>query len=455
MHDFIDTTQSPISIAHALAGRGIVGLTIAWFDNNGIVRSRIVTTEEFASVALKGVGVAAIFPVFDTHDTITNGFEELSRPSGDFRVLPVLETLAPLAGQPGLAWAAARQLDRNGEPWPWDARAVLARQVDAAAERGLTFRAGYEIEFSVFAADGGPSPAESGAAYSGRALIEVDDFVRALLKDLAANGVAIGQLHAEFGKSQFELSLAAVDPMSAADNQLLARQTIYASARTHGLRVSFSPVTRENNPGNGWHLHTSVWREENNLLSGDGPHEMSPEGASYVAGILRDLPAVVAVTAPSEASLLRRRPGFWAGAYGFWGVENREAALRYVLGGALLGAGNANVELKPSDASSNPYLALAVVIGSGLAGIADALTLPQPIRDDVGGWSESERADKGVVALATDASAQAAALAENDRVRAILGPQVYGAFAAVRASDAVWADGKTATEIIDAHLWRY
>ena len=86
------------------------------------------------------------------------------------------------------------------------------------------------------------------------------------------------------------------------------------------------------------------------------------------------------MTTPSVPSQIRLRPGYFAGAYTFWGVENREAALRYVPGGELLGADAANIELKACDASANPYLALAAVIASGLAGIADGLPLPRSDR---------------------------------------------------------------------------
>jgi glutamine synthetase len=49
----------------------------------------------------------------------------------------------------------------------------------------------------------------------------------------------------------------------------------------------------------------------------------------------------------------------------FWAVENPEAALRYVGSSEFLGDGQANIELKASDASSSPYLSLARLIAAG------------------------------------------------------------------------------------------
>jgi glutamine synthetase len=228
---------------------------------------------------------------------------------------------------------------------------VLEAQVQRAAAVGLGFRFGYELEFFVGRDTDAIEPAHHGPAYSAQALLECDEFAAALLGDLADNGLQVGQLHAEYGLAQVEVSLAASDPLSAADGHVLARQTIRAAARRHGLRVSFAPLITIEGAGNGCHIHSSVWRGEQNLLDGGQAGPQDGSGASYVAGLLRDLPAIVGLTAPSVPSLTRLRPGYFASAYAFWGVQNREAALRYVPSSSLLGAGSANVELKPSDAS--------------------------------------------------------------------------------------------------------
>jgi glutamine synthetase len=314
-------------------------------------------------------------------------------------------------------------------------------------------RFGYELEFFVGRDADAIEPAHHGPAYSAQALLEIDEFVAALLADLEANGLQVGQLHAEYGLAQVEVSLAATDPLSAADGQVLARHTIRAAARRHGLRVSFAPLVSAEGVGNGCHIHSSVWRGEQNLLDGDGLPD--GPGASYVAGLLRDLPAIVGLTAPSVPSLTRLRPGYFASAYAFWGVENREAALRYVPSSTLLGPGSANVELKPSDASGNPYLGLAMLIAAGLAGIDERLPLPEPIAEDPGGWSEADRERAGVSRLPEAPAQQQQALADNPRVRATLGDALLGAFLAVRRADAAWAQDRSPDEVVAAHLWRY
>ncbi len=449
------------ALALELAANGVVGVTVAWVDNNGIPRSRTVPVDSLPQVAKYGVGVTTLFAVFDTHDAITFSYQGMSNPSGDVRLIPELRGLTRLAGQRALAWAPGRLVAPDGSRWPYDQRGVLEAQIQAAAAEGLEIRAGYEMEFVLTKAGdlgdsgGEPQLAHQGPAYSPHALLAVDEFVAAVLADLADNGVPVNQLHAEYGSAQVELSIVASDPITAADRQLLARQTIHAAARAHGLRACFAPLFTAAGVGNGWHLHTSVWRGGRSLLAGDAQRGPGPDGAGWLGGLLRDLPALAAITAPSVPSLSRLRPGYFAGAYRFWGVENREAPLRYVPGSELLGANHANVELKVSDASANPYLALAAVIATGVAGLRDGADPGEPIQTDPGKWSESDRIARGLTYLPTTPAEQEAALTGCKRLTEVLGEQLLGAFLAVRRSDAAWAADRSLDDVVAAHRWRY
>jgi glutamine synthetase len=447
--------MSAPNIAHLtaeLTRAGVVGVTIAWADNNGIPRSRTVPVAGLPGAATVGVGVTSLFAVFDSRDAITFGHQGLATPSGDVRLVPVVDRLVRLAGQPALAWAPGRQVTDTGDPWAYDQRSVLERQVAALAGAGLTALVGYELEFGVYrGGDGEPVAAHAGPAYSPHALLPLDGFVADVLRDFAANGLEIGQLHAEYGPAQLELSLAATDPVTAADRQLLARQTLHAAATRHDLRLSFAPLPSEQSAGNGWHIHSSVWRDGHNLLAG-GPEGPGTDGAAWIAGLLRDLPALAAVTAPSLGSLARLRPGYFAGAYTFWGVQNREAPLRYVPGSALLGEGHANVELKTSDASANPYLALAALLAAGAAGIADGAVLGPPEQSDPASWTDQERTERGIVPLPATRTEQEEALTGTPRIADALGEELLGAFLAVRRSDEAAGGGE---DFLDAVRWRY
>lgn len=435
---------------------GVNGLTIVFCDNNGIPRSRTVPASRLEDACERGVGITTLFPVFLSNDMITFAHGPLSNASGDVRLLATPERVVPLAGQPGFAWTPGRQFLVDGERSPYCPRGVLERMVERAAAAGLEVRAGYELEWFVGHAGEELAPAHSGPVYSPHAMLAVDEFAAQLLADLAANGVSVGQLHAEYGLAQMEVSIGVSDPVAAADLQMLTRQTIHAAARRHGLRASFAPLVDLAAAGNGWHIHSSVSRDGRNLLAaGDGQSGMTADGEAWVAGLLRELPALASVAAPSMPSLLRRRPGYFASAFAFWGVQNREAALRLVPASRLVPDAAANVELKASDASGNPYLALAAVIGAGLAGIEDGLTLPEPIQDEPGSWSEDERERRGIHRLPETAEDAVAAVRLSTPVREALGDDLVGAWTAVRRGDAEAASEMSPEDIVASHRYRY
>ena len=444
------------ALAAELKAKGVRALTVTWCDANGIQRSRTSPIDKLASAVERGVGASFLFAVFDTHDHIAWGVEGVDTPTGDFRLKAVPERIVQLAGQPAFAWAPGQLWTQEGPRWEHCYRAALEKVVAKAAGMGYEFKAGLELEWFIGEDSDEPVAAHQGPVYSPNAMLDVSEFVAELLGDLDANGLGIGQIHAEYGWSQMEISLDATDPLRAADNQLLARETIRDASRANGLRSCFAPLVSPDGVGNGWHFHLSLFKDGRNHLSGgSGPEGITPEGEAFVAGLLRDLPGIVAVTAPSVPSLIRLRPGYFASAYAFWGADNREASLRFVPGAEAIGAQNANIELKASDASGNPYLGLTALIACGLGGIEEALTLPPAISEDPGGWTPEQREAAGVRRFAQNVEEQIANFEVAPRIREAFGDPLANAFVGVRRNDEAWAEGKSAEEIVSVHRWRY
>ncbi|WP_428815176.1 amidohydrolase family protein [Streptomyces albus] len=248
----------------------------------------------------------------------------------------------------------------------------------ALREHGIEVRMGFETEWVVTSGsapdrDSGipaPFPA-SGPAYGMARLVGASDYLRDVLSALTGQGVEVLQIHPEYAPGQFEVSVAPSDPVGAADLAVLVRETVRAVSLRHGLTALFGPVVDPDGVGSGAHVHLSLWREGRNLCAGGtGPFGMTPECEAFLAGVLRQLPALLALGAPSPAGYLRLRPSRWAGAFQCWGPENREAALRFIAGTARHPQG-ANAEVKCVDAAANPYLLVGGVIAAGLAGLAD------------------------------------------------------------------------------------
>ena len=188
--------------------------------------------------------------------------------------------------------------------------------------------------------------------------------------------------------------------------------------------------------GNGGHVHLSLWRDGHNLMSGgEGPFGLTESGASFAAGILDHLPALLAIGAPSVASYLRLIPSHWAGVYTCWGLENREAALRMVTGSDGSSAWAANLEIKCFDLTANPYLVLAALIAAGAAGVEAEARLPEPIDVDPAVLPPDVLAERGIRRLPSSLGEAVEALADDDSLRERLGSDLVDALLAVRRSE--------------------
>ncbi|MFD0854372.1 glutamine synthetase, partial [Actinomadura adrarensis] len=283
----------------------------------------------------------------------------------------------------------AERFSQDGTAHPIDARWLLHREVGRLAEQGLSVRAAFEVEWTVSEGDGEDfTPACNGPAYGMTRVAELSDYIRDLLRALDESGVTVVQFHPEYAAGQLELSVAPEDPVGAADTLVLVRETIRSVSFSHDLVASFSPKVLADGVGNGGHVHLSLWRDDpaegpyNTMAGGEGPFGMRAPGEAFTAGILERMPSLMAVGAPSVASYLRLIPSHWAGAFACWGLENREAALRFVTGPVGSRSHAANLEVKSFDGSANPYLALAALLAAGRSGIATESTLPAPVDAD-------------------------------------------------------------------------
>ena len=426
-----------------LSAEGVVAIALNWVDNAGIGRVKAVPLRRLADVVRDGVGMSPVFDVFLVDDSTTTS-RLLGGPGGDLRLFLDLERIVPLAAQPGWAWAPADRYRQDGTPHPACQRRFARRMVDRAEARGLTFQAAYEVEWVVQRPDG-TSPTD-GPAYGSHRVTDMSDYLRDVLQALETQQLAVQQIHPEYATGQFEVSIDAEDPLGAADSTVLVRHTIRGVSDRHGLRASFAPSVEAGTVGNGAHLHLSPWRGAVNLLAdGDGRHGLGKEGESFLAGVLRELPALLALGAPGVASYLRLVPSHWAGAYHCWGLENREAAMRLIAGPNRA----ANVEIKCFDGAANPYLAVGGVIAAGLAGIDEGLSLPQEVEGD------PALAASPPPRLPESLADALSAYTPSDLLREALGDTLFEAVEAVRRAEVELFAGKSPQEITAATRWRY
>jgi glutamine synthetase len=419
-------------------------------DNSGVTRVKAVPVAKLESAAAWGIGASPCFDSFLFND-------DLAWPAavGELRLHPDLSRLTVLAAQSGWAWAPADRYDLDGNPHPVDQRTLARVAADRLAAAGYQAKMAFEVEWVIGREDGVFQPAVRGPGYGHARLVHQSDYVRDVVVALSEQDVEVDQIHPEYGPGQFEVSVAASDPVGAADDYVLVRETIRAVSARLGMRVSFSPKVIVNHVGNGGHVHLSLWRDGRNLFAGGDPDlfGMTPEAASFSAGVLNRLPGLLAVGAPSVASYLRLIPQHWSGAYAVWGLENREAALRMITGAAGNRERAANLEVKCFDQTANPYLAVAGLIFAGLAGVESGEALPEPVDVDPDLLSEDERRERGIRRLPGSLGEATDAFEVDPVLKREFGDELAAAILAVRRGEIEHFAGASAAEIVEQLRW--
>jgi glutamine synthetase len=182
---------------------------------------------------------------------------------------------------------------------------------------------------------------------------------------------------------------------------------------------------------------------------------MTDAGAAALAGVLEALPGLLAVLAPSPAAYLRLQPHHWAGAYACWGVENREAALRFIPGTVTSRERSANLEVKVGDGGANPYLVMALLTAAAADGVERGLAAPEPIQDDPSALGPDELERRGIARLPTSLADATDLFERSELARRVLGDVLHDAFAAVRRRECETHGGLDEQELADAYRWRY
>jgi len=439
--------------AHALErrlGGQVSVVAITFVDHSGAVRVKGVPLSGLAAAARSGVGFSPVIDAF-TSDGGIDGSSPLAVPDGDLRMVPDIERLAVLADPEGWAWVPGDRYQQDGTVYACCQRSFARAMVASGLEKGISALMAFEIEWMVGRDTDDFTPAVAGTGYGLSRLLGAASYARDVVDSLEAAGVRVQQIHPEYGPGQFELSVAAQDPVSAADTSVLVKMIIAAVSARHGMRVSFAPAVASDLVGNGGHMHASFWHSGQNLLAGGSSrYGMTEPGESIVAALLDGLPALLAIGAPTPASYLRLQPSRWAGVYQVWGRENREAAVRFVE--AVPGEpGTANVELKCFDPSANPYLLAGAVMAVAAASADRRLRLPEEVTGDPGvpGHPQASQA----VRLPTSLAESVKALEVSDDLRAAAGAQLISTFAASRRAEVALTEGMSSEQIAAHYRW--
>jgi glutamine synthetase len=332
----------------------------------------------------------------------------------------------------------------DGSPFEGCPRHVLRRALARARAAGFTFFTAPEIEYFYFAdADPRRPPRglDSGSYFELTPGDQAEQLRRASVLTLEEMGIPVEHAQHEDAPSQHEIDLRYTDALTMADTVMTTRLVVKEIARRQGVHASFMPKPLAGVQGSGMHTHLSLFAGETNAFADPAdPAGLSAVARHFVAGLLHHAPEITAVTNQWVNSYKRLVPGYEAPVYVSWARNNRSALVRVpvVKRGKLE---STRVEYRAPDSACNPYLAFAVILAAGMAGVEGDYPLPPEATTNLYELTPEELAAEGVAPLPTSLQEAVSAMERSELVAETLGEHVFEWF--VRNKRAEWAAYKT------------
>ncbi len=395
-----------------------------WFtDVLGFLKSFAITAEELETALSEGMG-------FD--GSSIEGYARIEE--SDMVAKPDPDTFCILPWRPE-DYAVARMfcdvLKPDETPYEGDPRWALKRNLKKAADQGYTFYLGPELEYFYFKSGNGvPQTLDAGGYFDLTPLDVASDLRRDTILSLESMGIKVEYSHHEVAPSQHEIDLRFMDGLAMADAAMTYRLVVKEVAMKHGVYATFMPKPLFAQNGSGMHTHQSLFKGgENAFFDQNDKYNLSKEGKSYIAGLLRHAREICLVVAQWVNSYKRLVPGYEAPVYISWARRNRSALVRVPM--YKPGKSKATrAEFRCPDPACNPYLAFAVMLAAGLKGINQGYELPDPVEEDIFHMTEKEREKRDILALPGSLGEAIAETENSELVREALGDHIFEKFIA-------------------------
>ena len=307
---------------------------------------------------------------------------------GDFHLVPDLATLREAAWTTGTAFVLCDVIDDTAhEPVAVAPRSILKAQLDALAAEGFTAAAASELEFFLFRdsyrdahAKGYRDLEAAGWYVEDYHLLQasrVEDYVGAARRALRDSGVPVENSKGEAAVGQHELNIRYADALTMADRHVVMKQAMKELADTMGVSVTFMAKPDTSQPGNSCHIHLSLWDGDRNVFAADTGGR-SDVFRWFLGGWMHHAADLMPFVAGTINSYKRYQDQSWAPTKIAWSTDNRTAGFRVVGSGPSL-----RIENRIPGGDTNPYLAYAAAIASGLDGIRNRIEPPAEFSGDV------------------------------------------------------------------------
>ncbi len=417
-----------------LEADGIEHLWVIFQDYNGRSQAKTVPKAQFKSVLNKGIVFARANLDFTLEDHQADGAIFLAE-TGDFLAVPDPRSYAVMPYYERTARVHTHMYREDGQVWEGCPRGQMEALLAQFAAAGLTVQTAFEPEFSLFKKDevGSFIPVQMGTMFTAQGLDQQYQLIQSIVERCEQMGVSVTQIGKEYGPSQYEGGVLYADPVTAVDRYLIYKDVVRTTAREHGFVATFMPKPFDHLPGNGLHIHLSLWDTDgqHDMSAGENDDQpLSPLGLNFLAGLLHHSPALAGAGSPTVNSYKRLQPGSWSPAHACWSVGNRAALIR------IPGMGSRRrLEFRSGDNTCSPYIFLTSLLAAGLDGINQKMEAPEPVNEDVGHLTDAEVQARGLTYIPRTVSQALDALANNEVIAAALGEIIHGEFIKVKRTE--------------------
>jgi len=323
----------------------------------------------------------------------------------------------------------------NGKPFMGDPRYVLKRNLEKMHKLGFkSFNIGVEPEFFLFKLDEKGEPTlqfnDNGGYFDLAPLDGAEDCRRDIVLELEKIGFNMEASHHEVAPGQHEINFLFESALEACDSLQTFKLVVKNISKRHGLHATFMPKPIAEINGSGMHTNCSLTNMNGKNAFDDPTGEigLSEVTLQWIAGIMKNARAFTAITNPTVNSYKRLVPGYEAPCYISWSDANRSSMIRIPAK-----RGNATrTEIRSVDPSANPYLAMSVILASGLDGIENKLKCKDRVYANLYELSRKEREAMGIANLPENLKDAIKELTSSNVMKEALGEHVMQKFIAAK-----------------------
>lgn len=327
----------------------------------------------------------------------------------------------------------------DGKPFAGDPRNNLRRVIEEMKTAGFTeFNIGPEPEFFLFKLNENDEVTldlnDKGGYFDFAPVDLGENCRREIVLELEKLNFEVEASHHEVGDGQHEIDFKYSDALTAADNIQTFKLVVKTIARKHGLHATFMAKPLQGIAGSGMHMNMSLFKDDQNIFDNPNSDEkLSDDAYFFLNGILNHARALTALNNPTVNSYKRLVPGFEAPVYIAWSGKNRSPLIRIPSARGK----STRIELRSTDPTANPYLAIAGILAAGLDGIKKQEMPVHSVDRNIYSMSPAERAENNISDLPSTLHNAVKAFERDEVVKNALGKHLTQSF--IDSKDLEWA----------------